>query len=129
MACLLTLHHSYASDYKCQRDSLEESARDAEVQLAAHERLIAKVRDPGMRDFYAFAVKQLPGLNEKQIRFYETQDKKLKALQKSAQKEQSDMLGVFDAATADFQRLLAAASEASLEAARGTASGSTVAHP
>ncbi len=66
---------------------------------------------------YSIAVKQLPALSEKQIKFYETQEKKLKALQKSAQKEQSDALGVFEAASADFQKLLADASQVSLQAA------------
>jgi hypothetical protein len=130
MASLLALHHAYAGEYKDLKDSLEETVRDAEGQLAAHERLIAKVRDPEMRDLYAFAVKQLPALNEKQIKFYEVQDKKLKALQKSAHNEQSDVLGVFDAATADFQQLLAEASQASLEAALGPAlAGATGKHP
>ncbi|MGO8953007.1 MAG: hypothetical protein ACLPWS_09590 [Rhodomicrobium sp.] len=117
MSALLTLHHAYAGDCKALQDSLEEGARDAEVQIAAHGRLIDKLSSRDARDLYAIAVKQLPPLSEKQIKFYETQDKKLKALQKSASKEQSDVLGVFEAASADFQRLLADASQASLNAA------------
>jgi len=117
MSALLTLHHAYAGDCKALQDSLEEGARDAEAQIAAHSRLIDKLPSRDARDLYAIAVKQLPPLGEKQIKFYETQDKKLKALQKSASKEQSDVLGVFEAASADFQQLLADASQASLNAA------------
>lgn len=116
MAALLTLHHAYAGDYKALQDSLEEGARDAEARIGAYDRLINKV--PGRdREIYSIAVKQLPPLGEKQIKFYEAQEKKLKALQKSAQKEQSDVLGIFEAASADFQKLLADASQASLQAA------------
>ncbi|MBI4725203.1 MAG: hypothetical protein HY765_09565 [Rhodomicrobium sp.] len=79
--------------------------------------MVKKVPDRETRDFYTVAVKRLPPLSEKQVKFYESQDKKLKALRKMAQKEQSDVLGVFDAATADFQKLLADASQASLRAA------------
>jgi hypothetical protein len=117
MSALLTLHHAYAGDCKALQDSLEEAARDAEAQIAAQGRLLNKLPSRDTRDLYAMAVKQLPPLGEKQIKFYETQDKKLKALQKSASKEQSDVLGVFEAASADFQQLLADASQASLNAA------------
>lgn len=120
MASLLALHHAYASDYKSLQDGLEEAVRDAEAQLSCHERLIKKVRDPDPPSTYAMAIKTLPPLSEKQVKFYETQDKKLKALQKSAQKERSDVLGVFDAASADFEKLLAGASHASLQAVLGS---------
>ena len=117
MSALLTLHHAYAGDHKVLQDSLEEAACDAEAQIACQDRLINKVPGGHSSDFYAVAVKQLPRLGEKQIKFYENQDKKLKALQKSASKEQNDVLGVFEAASADFQKLLADASQASLQAA------------
>ncbi|MGO9545992.1 MAG: hypothetical protein ACLPPF_14525 [Rhodomicrobium sp.] len=117
MAVLLTLHHAYAGDLKALQDSLEEAGRDAEAQISLHDRLANKVPMLEPRDFYAVAVKQLPPLGEKQVKFYETQDKKLKALQKSATKEQNDVLGVFEAASEDFQKLLAEASQASLQAA------------
>jgi hypothetical protein len=119
MARLLAQHHAYTSEYNTLKEGLDEAARDAEVQLACHERLTIKVRDPELSGFYSMALKPLPPLGEKQVKFYESQDKKLKALQKSAQKEQSDGLGIFDSASADFQKLLAEASHASLEAALG----------
>ncbi len=118
MSVLLTLHHAYASDHKALQEALEEAAADAEAQLAVHDRLVNKVPARDSRDLYAIAVSKLSPLPEKQIRFYESQDKKLKALQKSAAKEQDDALGVFEAASADFQKLLAEASHASLQAAR-----------
>ncbi len=117
MSALLTLHHAYAGEHKAFQEALEEAARNAEAEIAARERLINKVPGRDGREIYSIAVKQLPALGEKQIKFYETQDKKLKTLQKSAQKEQSDALGVFEAASADFQKLLADASQASLQAA------------
>jgi hypothetical protein len=119
MSALLALHHAYAGDHKALQESLEEAAQDAEAQVARHDRLINKVPSPECRDTYAIGVKLLPPLSGKQIKFYESQDKKLKALQKSAQKEQEDVLGVFEAASADFQKLLAEASQASLHAAAG----------
>jgi len=117
MSALLALHHAYASGHKAFQDGLEEAARDAEAAIAAHDRLINKVPGRDSREIYSIAVKLLPPLGENQIKFYETQEKKLKALQKSAQKEQGDVLGVFEAASADFQKLLAGASQASLQAA------------
>ncbi len=116
-SALLALHHAYAGGHKAFQDDLEEAVRDAEAELAAHDRLINKVPGRERSEVYSIAAKELPPLGEKQIKFYETQEKKLKALQKSAQKEQGDVLGVFEAASADFQRLLAGASRASLQAA------------
>jgi len=117
MSALLTLHHAYAGDYKAFQEALEEAARDAEAEIAVRERLINKVPGRDGREIYSIVVRQLPALSEKQVKFYETQEKKLKALQKSVQKEQSDALGVFEAASADFQKLLSDASQASLQAA------------
>lgn len=117
MSELLALHHAYAASRKELQDSLEEAARDAEGELATHDRLINKVPGREASDVFAIGVRQLPGLSEKQIKFYETQDKKLKLLQKNASKEQSDVLGVFETASADFQKLLANASQASLHVA------------
>ncbi len=117
MSSLLTLHHAYAADHKALQESLEEAAEDAEAQIARHDRLINKVPVRDARETYAVAIRPLPKLSEKQVKFHEAQDKKLKALQKSAQKEQNDVLGVFDAASEDFQKLLADASQASLRAA------------
>jgi hypothetical protein len=121
MSALLALHHAYAGDHKALQNSLDEAAQDAEAQIARHERLINKARSPEGRESYAIGVKQLPPLQGRQTKFYESQDKKLKALQKSAQKEQDDVLGVFEAAAVDFQKLLAEASQVSLQAASGLA--------
>jgi hypothetical protein len=119
MSALLALHHAYAGHHKALQDSLEEAAQEAEAQIARHGRLINKVPSPDYSESYAIGVKQLPPLSGKQIKFFESQDKRLKALQKSAQKEQEDILGVFEAASADFQKLLAEASQASLQVAAG----------
>jgi hypothetical protein len=117
MAALLTFHHTYAGDHKSLKDKLEEAARDAEAEIACHDRLLNKLPDRDIRELYAVSLKELPALGEKHIKFYESQEKRLKSLQKNAQKEQNDVLGVFDAASADFQRLLADATQASLQAA------------
>ncbi len=117
MAALLALHHTYAGEHQALQSCLDETARDAESEIGAHDRLINKVPGRETADIFAIAAKQLPPLSERQLKFFEAQDRKLKALQKSAQKEQSDVLGIFDAASADFQRLLAEASSASLHAA------------
>jgi hypothetical protein len=118
MASLLRLHHAYAADRKSALERLERMVQDGEAELACHERLANKVRDRDVSELYALTFKPLPDLSEKHAKFYETQEKKLKALQKSLQKEQGDMLGIFDEASADFQRLLAECSRASLAAAR-----------
>ncbi len=117
MSALQGLHLAYASDRKALEDALQEAAEDAEAQIAAHDRLLNKVRDPDIIEAYAVAIKALPPLPEKQLKFYEAQERKLKALQKSAQNEQTGILGLFESASADFQKLLAAASQASLQAA------------
>jgi hypothetical protein len=116
MSGLLALHHAYAGDHKAFQDGLEEAAREAEDEIAAYSRLI---KAPGRetREIHAVAFKRLPALGEKHVKFYETHEKKLKALQKSAQKEQADVLGIFEEATADFRKLLADASQSSLQAA------------
>ncbi len=118
MSALLNLHQAYAGDRKELQDGLQEAAEDAEAQIAAYERLLNKVPVPGeARDVYSVALKTLPSLSEKQVKFHETQERKLKSLQKAAQKEQGDVLGLFEAASADFQKLLADASRTSLRAA------------
>jgi hypothetical protein len=117
MSALLNLHQAYVSDFKALQDSLQEAADDADAQIAAHGRLLHKVPGPENCDGYSIALKSLPPLSEKRIKFYEAQERKLKSLQKAAQKEQGDVLGLFEAASADFQKLLAGASQASLRAA------------
>jgi hypothetical protein len=117
MSALLSFHHAYSGDHKAFQDGLEEAAREAEDEIAAYGRLINKVPGGETREIHSIAFKQLPALGEKHIKFYETQEKKLKALQKNAQKEQADVLGIFEEATADFQKLLAGASKSSLQAA------------
>ena len=117
MSALLNLHEAYAGDRKALQDGLQEAAEDAEAQIAAYDRLLNKVPGPEAGDVYSVAVKTLPSLSEKQVKFHETQERKLKALQKAAQKEQGDVLDLFEAASADFQKLLADASRSSLRAA------------
>jgi hypothetical protein len=117
MSALLNLHQAYAGDRKALQDGLLEAAEDAEAQIAAYDRLLKKVPGPEAGDVYSVAVKTLPSLSDKQVKFYETQERKLKALQKAAQKEQGDVLDLFEAASADFQKLLADASRSSLRAA------------
>ena len=117
MSALLNLHQAYAGDRKALQDGLQEAAEDAEAQIAAYDRLLNKVPGPDAGDVYTVAVKTLPSLSEKQVKFHETQERKLKALQKAAQKEQGDVLDLFEAASADFQKLLANASRSSLQAA------------
>jgi hypothetical protein len=117
MSSLLTLHQAYACSLKTLQDSLREAAEDADAQITTHDRLLNKVPGPEALDMYSVAVKSLPPLPEKQVKFYEAQERKLKSLQKNAQKEQGDVLGLFETASADFQKLLAGASQASLQAA------------
>jgi hypothetical protein len=117
MSTLLNLHQAYAGGRKALQDGLQEAAEDAEAQIAAYDRLLNKVPGPEAGDVYSVAVKTLPPLSEKQVKFYETQERKLKALQKAAQKEQGDVLDLFETASADFQKLLGNASRSSLQAA------------
>lgn len=117
MAALLNLHQAYVSDCKALQDSLREAADDADAQIEAHARLLCKAPGPENCDGFSIALKSLPPLSEKRLKFYESHERKLKALQKAAQKEQGDVLGLFEAASADFQKLLAGASQASLLAA------------
>ncbi len=115
LATLASLHHSYAGEWKTLSEGLAVAARKAEAELAAYDRLANKVRIRDAAEYYAIAAGELPALNDKHIRFYETNDKKLKSLQKTALKEQGDVLGMLDSASADFQKLLAGASQASLQ--------------
>ncbi len=117
MSALLTLHNAYAGDFRTLVDSLAEAVEDAEAQIAFYDRLLNKARALDTLEVYSVSVKALPALPEKQVKFYETQERKLKSLQKAAQKEQGDILGLFETASADFQTLLASASQASLRAA------------
>ncbi len=117
MSALVNLHQAHAGDRKALQDGLLEAAEDAEAQIAAYDRLLNKVPGPEAGEVYSVAVKTLPSLSEKQVKFHETQERKLKALQKAAQKEQGDVLDLFEAASADFQKLLANASRSSLQAA------------
>ena len=117
MAALFNLHQAYVSDRQALQDSLREAADGADAQIAAYDRLLNKVPGSENRDVYSIALKSLAPLSEKQLKFYESQERKLKSLQKAAQKEQGDVLGLFEAASADFQKLLADASQASLRAA------------
>jgi hypothetical protein len=121
MSALLNLHQAYLGSLKTLRDALQEAAEDADAQIAAHSRLLNKTSHPDYVDQYSVAIRSLPPLPEKQIKFYEAQERKLKALQKSAQKEQGDILGLFETASADFQKLLSGASQASLQAALSVA--------
>ncbi len=121
MPALLSLHQAYVYDRKALQDSLQEAADDADRQIAVAGRLLNKVPEPGNSDGYSIALKSLPPLPDKQLKFYESQERKLKALQKAVQKEQGDVLGLFEAASADFQKLLAHASQASLQAAHAGA--------
>jgi hypothetical protein len=121
MAELLALHHAHASERKILQESLDAAAVDAEAEFARHGRLINKVPSQPLCESFAFGVTALPGVPDKQIKFYETQDKKLKALQKNLHKDRSDVLGMFEAASGEFQRLLLDASQESLKAA-GTVS-------
>jgi hypothetical protein len=124
MSGLLNLHQAYVSDRKALEDALREAADDADAQIAAHGRLLNKVPEPETCDGYSIALRSLPPLSEKRLKFYESQERKLKSLQKAAQKEQGDVLGLFEAASADFQKLLTDASQTSLRAAHaGTCEG------
>ncbi len=117
LAELLDLHHAYAGDCTAMTGSLDEAARSAEAEIARHGRLLSKIADRGALDRYALSVPALPALNEKHARFYENQDKKLKAMQKAVQKEKDESLGVFNSVSGDFEKLLAEAIQASFQTA------------
>jgi hypothetical protein len=111
---LLALHHAYLADYRSLKTSLDEAVSEADAEIAAHDRLANKLPARDVQELNAISVKTLPELSEKHVKFYETHDKRLKALQKSTQKEQNDVLGLFEEASAGFQKLLAEASHTSL---------------
>lgn len=112
---LLDLHHAYAGDYTALTGRLDEAARSAEAEIASHGRLLSKIADREALDRYALSVPALPALNEKHARFHESQDKKLKALQKAVQKEKDESLGVFNSVSGDFEKLLTEAIQASFD--------------
>ncbi len=117
MAELLALHHTYAGDYSEMKNRLDDAARSGETDIACHDRLLNKFPDRETIDRYALSVQTLPQLNEKHAKFYENHEKKLKSVRKTVQKERDESLGVFDAVSEDFEKLLAEVAKASLETA------------
>jgi hypothetical protein len=116
MATLLSLHHAYAGELKALKGSLDEAARNAEHEIGCHQRLANKLPDREALGLYTLSMNSLPELSDKHAKFYEAQERKLKALQKSAHRERDDALGVFDGASVNFQKLLTEASQTSLQA-------------
>ncbi len=94
---------------------LDEAARNGESEIARHGRLLSKMADREALDRYALSVPSLLGLNDKHARFYESQEKKLKALKKAVQKEKNESLGVFNSVSDDFEKLLTEAIQASFQ--------------
>jgi hypothetical protein len=114
---LLALHYAYAGDLSVWKNKLDDAVENGEADIACHYRLLNKVSDRDANEHYALSAQSLPPLNEKHARFYKGQEKKFKELQKAVQKEKDESLGVFDAASADFEKLLAEAIHASLQTA------------
>ncbi len=117
LAELAALRDAYAGDCAAFRTALDEAARAGEAGIARHDRLLNKIPDRTALDRYALSAPALPQLNEKHAKFAESQEKKLKALQKTVQKEKNESLGVFEAAAQDFEKLLAEVVQASLQTA------------
>ncbi len=117
IAELQALHQAYAGDWAAMKNALDDASRSGEDDIACHNRLINKIPDRDTLDLYTLSAPTLPPLNEKYAKFYESQEKKLKALQKAVQKEKNESLGVFDAVSADFEKLLAEVAKASLQTA------------
>jgi hypothetical protein len=115
LAELHALHHAYAGDSAAMTNRLDEAARSGESEIARNGRFLSKMADRDALDRYALSVPALPPLNEKHARFYENQDKKLKALQKAVQKEKDESLGVFNSVSGDFEKLLTEAIQASFQ--------------
>lgn len=114
---LLALHYAYAGDLSAWKNKLDDAVENGEADIACHDRLLNKVAGQDAHEHYVLSAQSPPPLNEKHIRFYKGQEKKFKELQKAVQKEKDESLGVFDAASADFERLLAEAIQASLQTA------------
>jgi hypothetical protein len=117
LALLASLHQAYAGEWRTLSEALAEAARKAENELASYDRLANKVPGRQRAEFCTIAAGQLPSLNERHVKFYENKDRQLKSLQKTVLKEQSDVLGMLDIASAGFEKLLVEASQASLQAA------------
>jgi hypothetical protein len=117
LAELLALNHDYSGDCSAFRNALDEAARSGEADIACHDRLLNKMPGRDALDSYALSCPSLPPLNEKHAKFYESQEKKFRALQKAVQKEKDESLGVFDSVSADFEKLLAEVAQSSLQTA------------
>jgi hypothetical protein len=123
LAELATLRDDYTADCAAFSIALEEGAREGEAEIARHDRLFNKLPDRTALERYALSAPALPQLNERSFRFIQIQEKKLKALQKAIQKEKDESLGMFEAASGDFEKLLAEAVQASLQTTLPNASG------
>jgi hypothetical protein len=117
---LLALHYAYSGDLSAWKHKLDDTVEAGEADIACHDRLLKKVSDRDALDCYALTTQALPPLNEKHVLFYKGQEKKFKDLQKAVQKEKNESLGVLDAASADFERLLAEAVQSSLRTTPAT---------
>lgn len=117
VAVLQTLHHAQAGEAIALKANIESAARKAEEEFEWQSRLLNKRSSVAAGECMAFSTRDLTSLNEKHIKFRESQERKLSALQKSVSKEQNAILDVFETASADFQHLLNDASQASLASA------------
>lgn len=115
IAALQSLHHAHAAELKTLNQSLDETVQKAEDEISFHERLVLKGQ-PRLDECFALSVTPLPSLSEKHTKFCDTQEKKLKSIQKIALKEQNDVLSMFETASDDFQKLLSEITQVSLQA-------------
>jgi hypothetical protein len=116
VAALQALHQTYAGERKALQAALDGHVRRAEEEMECQRRILCKW-STRTDEYFALTAEVLPELNEKHAKFYETQERKLKALQKLALKEQDEILSMFEEAAGEFHKLLAETAQESLRLA------------
>ncbi len=119
ISALQSLGHAYDGERQTLQSELNLAVENAEKSITHAHRLAYKVSAPIADEQFALSTPALPSLNEKHQKSLESHERKLKALQKSAAKEQADILNLFENASADFQKLLDLTGSTSLQAAAG----------
>jgi len=112
-------HHAYAEERRRLQTALDEAVQNGEAEIEKCERVSKAAPRSGF--VYALAAKTLPALDGERGKFLETQEKKLRALQKAVQKEKDESFRFLDAAAEGFENVVAEAVRASFKGAGASA--------
>ncbi|MBT3069876.1 hypothetical protein KKP04_03215 [Rhodomicrobium sp. Az07] len=125
VAELSSRHDAFDAERRRMQAGLDAAARRAEAEIESLERFSRK--GPRGAFVYALATKPLPSIDAERGKFLDTQERKLKALQKAVQKEKDESCRFLDSAADGFEALLAEAVRASFESARAPVRSAAVA--